>query len=372
MAPTGTGRRKSRRPFGGIRKLPSGHYQATYWRDGLQHAQTFPRKADATTWLATVEADIARGKWSDLRAGSITLGKYAEEWLTSGANRGRVRPTTEAKYRGLLDRHILPTFGDHALSKIRPVMVRKWFDDLAARHIATAAGAYRLLATIFNSAIRDELILRSPCKVEGGGSERAAERPIITMAELQTAIDATPENYRCALLLGSWGALRRGEVLALRRCAVDVEGGSVSVEAAWLISEDGHLALGEPKTQAGKRPVYLPSEVRKALKSHLSAHVGPEPDAWLFPGANGGPMHPRTFARVWKRARDAAARSDLRFHDLRHSGLTWAAQAGGTTAELMRRAGHASPAAAIRYQHAADERDKALADALGKMTDTPG
>jgi hypothetical protein len=30
----------------------------------------------------------------------------------------------------------------------------------------------------------------------------------------------------------------------------------------------------------------------------------------------------------------------------------------------MRRAGHASPAAALRYQHATDDRDQVLADAL--------
>lgn len=48
-------------------------------------------------------------------------------------------------------------------------------------------------------------------------------------------------------------------------------------------------------------------------------------------------------------------------------GLTWSAATGATVAELMRRAGHASPAAALRYQHATDDRDKALADALAGL-----
>jgi hypothetical protein len=41
-----------------------------------------------------------------------------------------------------------------------------------------------------------------------------------------------------------------------------------------------------------------------------------------------------------------------------------AAATGATTVELMHRAGHASAAAAMRYQHAIQDRDRVLADAL--------
>jgi hypothetical protein len=42
----------------------------------------------------------------------------------------------------------------------------------------------------------------------------------------------------------------------------------------------------------------------------------------------------------------------------------WAAATGASTRELMSSMGHASPDAALRYQHATGERDKAIADAL--------
>jgi integrase len=54
-------------------------------------------------------------------------------------------------------------------------------------------------------------------------------------------------------------------------------------------------------------------------------------------------------------------------HDLRHSGNTWAAATGASTAELMARLGHASPVAALRYQHATADRDRAIADALSEL-----
>jgi integrase len=65
--------------------------------------------------------------------------------------------------------------------------------------------------------------------------------------------------------------------------------------------------------------------------------------------------------------REAAGRPDLRFHDLRHTGATLAAATGATMAELMRRLGHSSPGAAMRYQHAADDRDQAIAGALSEF-----
>jgi integrase len=62
-----------------------------------------------------------------------------------------------------------------------------------------------------------------------------------------------------------------------------------------------------------------------------------------------------------------AGRPDLRLCDLRHTGAVLAAQTGATLAELMARLGHTTPGAAMRYQHAGRERDKALAAKLSEM-----
>ena len=52
---------------------------------------------------------------------------------------------------------------------------------------------------------------------------------------------------------------------------------------------------------------------------------------------------------------------------LRHSGDVLAAATGATIAELMARLGHSTPAAAMRYQHAAQGRDQAIAEMLSKL-----
>jgi integrase len=54
-------------------------------------------------------------------------------------------------------------------------------------------------------------------------------------------------------------------------------------------------------------------------------------------------------------------------HDLRHYASTLAAATGASTRELMARLGHASPAAALRYQHATAERDHVIAQRMDEL-----
>ena len=103
------------------------------------------------------------------------------------------------------------------------------------------------------------------------------------------------------------------------------------------------------------------------VKDHLTKHVGIQRDSLIFPAKHGGHLQPSTFQRHYYRGRNKAKRPDLRLHDCRGTGATMAAQTGATLAELMARLGHSTPAAAMRYQHAAQARDKQIAAALSKM-----
>jgi len=73
----------------------------------------------------------------------------------------------------------------------------------------------------------------------------------------------------------------------------------------------------------------------------------------------------------WAKARRALDLPGLHFHDLRHVANTLTAATGASTRELMHRMGHASPAAALRYQHATRDRDAAIAAALGRLVARP-
>src|SRR5882757_10149572 len=120
-------------------------------------------------------------------------------------------------------------------------------------------------------------------------------------------------------------------------------------------------------SDAGVRGVAIPPHLLPAIGHHLSKHVGERRDSLLFPAQQGGHLAPATLYRRFYTARDAAGRPDLRFHDLRHSGAVLAASTGASLAELMARLGHSTPQAAMRYQHAAQGRDREIAALLSKL-----
>jgi integrase len=105
------------------------------------------------------------------------------------------------------------------------------------------------------------------------------------------------------------------------------------------------------------------------MKAHVSEHAEFGRHGLLFPAAHGGHLAPSTLYKVYFRARKAAGRPDLRFHDLRHTGAVLAAATGATLAELMARLGHSTAGAALRYQHAAADRDLEIARRLSAMVE---
>ena len=75
-------------------------------------------------------------------------------------------------------------------------------------------------------------------------------------------------------------------------------------------------------------------------------------------------MSSANFGKTWRRVRDDAGLPEIHFHDLRHAAATLAAQSGATLKDTMARLGHSTPRAALIYQHAASDRDEAIAKAL--------
>ena len=88
------------------------------------------------------------------------------------------------------------------------------------------------------------------------------------------------------------------------------------------------------------------------------------------PGLSPLTLRPSPGARLEKSSIDREW-PELRFHVLRHSGFTWSAETGASLAELMRRPGHPSQSATLRYHHATDTRDRVSADALAELAIKP-
>ena len=314
----------------------------------------------ANTWVSPAERTRAEHDPTG------TFGPYAERWLR---NRD-LKPRTREHYRSLLDKAILPTFAHVPLKSVTPENVGDWWADLDKSRPTLRAHAYSLLRTILGSAVQDRRLDANPCHIRGAGNvNRARHIEPATLTQLETLVSAMPQRYQPMVLLASWCALRFGELIELRRRDIDLSHGVVKVRRG-AVRAEGTVVIGDPKSDAGRRDVAVPPHLMPLLREHLSQSIVGGRDGLLFPAADGtSTLAPSTFYRSYYRAREAAGRPDLRFHDLRHTGAVLAAQTGATLAELMGRLGHSTPAAALRYQHAARGRDAEIATALSKIAE---
>ncbi|MGD9793715.1 MAG: tyrosine-type recombinase/integrase [Acidimicrobiia bacterium] len=362
-------RRRRTRTTGTVILNASGTWRARlHTADGSRVSLgSFRTRVEAERALAVAVGAQATGRFVSPRSGKVPFEEYARDWLN---HRPGLRPTTFELYEGMLRCHLVPTFGPVLLADITAPMVRRWFTTAqkSGRPApVTLAKVYRLMRTILNTAVEDDLIVKNPCNIKGAGNEQSPERPIATIEQVEAIADAIDPRYRSLVLLATYCTLRSGELFGLQRRHIDLAARTVTVEQQVKYLADGRLLLGTPKTAAGRRTVSIPANLMSELERHLEQFAGLGEDAWVFRGPTGVVPRSSNWSVYWRKVTASVGIEGLHFHDLRHTGNTLAASTGASTKELMARMGHASTRAALIYQHATRERDDAIASALDAM-----
>lgn len=360
-----------KRHFGSIRRRESGNYQARYrGPDGRMHSapMTFARKSDAERWLALLQGKVIRGEWSSPDARRVTVGEYAYAWVAERP----LQPRTRELYESQLRNHIDPYLGAKTLDKLTPQAVRSWRQQLLneGRSVTVAAKSYRLLRAVLNTALKeDQLIAQNPCRIPGYDKETSTERSVATIRQVFALSQLIERRYAALVLLAAFTGLRWGELVALRRSDLDLERGTVTVSRKFAELKDGRRVTGPPKSTAGVRVVALPAMIVDVMKAHL-VEFPAERNELVFRGPLGASLRRNNFHRSvhWSKiVVEAGLPAGFHFHDLRHTGNNLAAASGASTRELMYRMGHGSMRAALIYQHATNQRDREIADALQKL-----
>lgn len=365
--------KKSHRGFGNVRQRDSGRWQARYrGPDGrLRSApNTFATKREAEQWLSLTEAQLLGGNWVQPERAKVRLGDYGAHWIEQ---RPGLRPRTVQLYRWLFAKHVVSQLGGITLDRLSTPIIRQWRAKLIEKGVSESvtAKAYRLLRAMLNTAVdEDRILTRNPCKVRGADRENPPERPVATVDQVfELARNMPGERFRVLILVTAFCTLRWGEVTALRRCDIAADGSWIRVSFAHTDVAGRGIVVGPPKSRAGVRTVAVPMAIRAEVVAHLVAFTGPEPVALVFTGTKGGPLRSSNFyQRVkWTKTVAELGVAGLHFHDLRHSGNVWAAQAGASTKDLMARMGHDDMRAALIYQRATSEADRLIADRLSAL-----
>lgn len=360
-----------------ISKRTTGRGEPRYdvrWRvNGRPVEKAFRKRAEAETFKRKVESAEIDGIAVDLRTMRRTVADVAAEWLEANP---RKRESTYARDEIALRLHVLPSLGAMPIGKVQRRDVRSavesWSAVMAPR---TVKRTYGVLRAVMAFALADELIVRTPCLGIELPEAKPRPRRLPVADDLAVIAGGMREDLAPMVWLGAVLGLRWGEVAALRVRSVDLLRRTVAVTETVTRDRRGRARVGPPKSSAGERTLSMPT----ALSDLLAAHMGRAglsmlgPDAFLFPGTEGGPRDYSTWRRKqWQPATAAAGWPGLGFHDLRRCNATALVAGGVDLKTAQTRLGHSDPRLTLAlYAQATEDADRRAGDTLGAALMTP-
>lgn len=334
--------------------------------DGRERSQTFARKGDAEKFLVAVSADVLRGSYVDPQRSKLAFETYAERWLAAQT----LAPSSRRTYEIYLRRRINPAIGQRGLGSLTPTDIRLFLKGLNAELSRTTVHhIHGLVSTILRAAIEDGYLAKNPCARTAPGKGRRVTIKPRSVEQVQALIDAIPDRYRVAAILGAGCGLRVGEVLGLRIGSIRIEEGELAVVEQLQLLPGSPPVLRQPKTASSIRVVPLPQLVADAVVLHLGRWPGEDEDL-LLRSRTGGFVWPNSFNEsVWRVAAKRAGQPSARFHELRHFYASALIQAGESVKTVQAALGHASAVETLETYAGlwpdSDVRTRAAVDDLG-------
>ena len=330
--------------------------------------RTFKRRRDADDYATTVEADRIRGVALDPRHSRMTVKTVSERWLDANPDK---RPSSYAVDESTLRVHVVSDLGKRGVGAITPAdvqrLVNAWSKDHAPR---TTRRLYGTLRAVFDYAVSNDWIARSPCRGMKLPRVTTTRRHELDPEDIAAIAGAMESEDAPIVWLGAVLGLRWSEIAGLRVGRLDLLEHSLTVAEAVTRGTKGRLYHGEPKTQAGKRTVPMPSALSAILAEHLAHRslTAADGDALVFAASNGSPLHYSNWRhRVWGPACEKAGCKGAGFHDLRRANATMMVVEGVDMKTAQKRLGHADIRTTLGiYAQAVEEADRNAADTLGE------
>lgn len=305
-----------------------------------------------------------------------TLREVADDFLSLHVATKR-KPRTRDGYKGLLDLHILPAFGNRRMKDLRRSDIARLHLKISKTSPGAANRCIALISAIWNwAARRDEVkFADNPAKGIEKNPEEGRER-YLSGAELARLGDALREAETIGLPYrvdpnnpkskhGPKEGQRRPPldpfaVAALRLLILTGARLREILDAKWDYVDLERAMMHLPDSKTGKKTLYLSAPALEVLANLPRIDDNP----FLIAGEN--PSAPRAdLKKPWNAIRRATGLDDVRIHDLRHSFASVGAGASLGLPVIGKLLGHSQPATTARYAHLDADPLRKAADTIG-------
>lgn len=330
------------------------------WR--LVETDRLPKGKRPCRPLREVEREILR----DIEDGIDHIGKkMTVSQLYAKFTRCRldVREGT-VKSRGQLSRLLAEDqIGSREIGGVRPSDAKEWAQRMKSKGFAyaTISNHKRSLKAAFHLAIADDCIRKNPFdfKLSTVIKKEVAEREPLSREQVDALLgfmrsDAVYRRYAdvAVILLGT--GLRISEMCGLTDADVDFDDRRIRIDHQLTRAVGGGYRVDEPKTESGRRSIYMTDEVMGALRHVMEERPDAKPlrvggrEGFIFLNRDGLPRVGTDYDRVFRGVRRKYAKrgggvplpDGMTPHSLRHTFCTEMAKGGMNPKALQYIMGH--------------------------------
>jgi integrase len=300
---------------------------------------------------------------SHVVSGEITadssFAKLVAVWFADLDLENKLAPSTRALYERNMQQLVVPAFEHYLLREITVRQVDQFIKTLAAtKSYSMAKQARTVLSLAFGLAVRYDAISKNPVRDTTRLRKPPSQAMALTVTQVE-AIRAAVRSWRrgpglpgpppdgqleqiIEVMLGT--SARIGEVLAIRKCDVDVTSSPPTVRICGTIVSLARRPThrqSHPKTAKSTRTVSVPTFTAEVLRQRLVVVAAEEPEHLLFITRNGTPLTTNNVRRRLRSVMREAGIGGVTPHSFRRTVATVLDRASGPdlAAEML---GHTS------------------------------
>src|SRR4051812_43378765 len=205
------------------------------------------------------------------------------------------KQSTQKNHRHILDKHLLPRFGDLPLVEVTRQEIQGYVSHLHQTGYApkTIDHIHDVLSALLRTAVKWGHVSENPAHgVDLPALRTVRPKWVLTVPQASRLLEMLPALGRTTAGLDMLSGLRRGEIFGLRWGDVDVAGECLTVRQAVY---EGRF--GTPKTAAGLRQVPLSAAAIRLLTEWQGRCRRLEADALVFATWSGKPISPNNVSR---------------------------------------------------------------------------
>jgi integrase len=342
-------------------------------------------RREAERELARLVAQVDDGT---VTAKSGTVGELIERWYAKGELEWS--PTTADGYRAIIDRRLLPRWGETSLRRLKAADLDSWYTELwrsggpnggplAANSVKRIHGVLR---TALELGVKWGWLATNPAAAATPASAKSTKRTIPKPADVARLIDAAREVnpwLPAFLRLAAATGARRGELCGLRWDDIDLDAGTLVIERSMAETRSRGVVEKDTKTHAERRLTLDPGTVQMLVQHRAAVGAVAErcggavvPVAFVFSHEADGsaPWRPNYVTLAFSRLRDECGLPGVRLHDLRHFNATSLLANGADLRTVSGRLGHANASTTLDiYSHFVRQADEKAASTIGSVLD---